>query len=134
MSRRARISLAALLLSFGLVAQARAFPPFPPYQCPWHEAPECPRRSYCCLHYLIPALYTYRAYHSPPHYVFCFPPESALIGYRVDSYACRATTSAEQAAKYANFGRRFDDPADVTRRPTVVRPPARKATGKSSEG
>jgi hypothetical protein len=99
--------LAAALATLAMGATANAFPPFPPFQCPWHQDKNCPRPSYCCLHYWTPSLYTCRAYHTPPTYVYGCPTDPAFSGFRINKYPCRTTSPAEQASEYANL-RRFD--------------------------
>jgi hypothetical protein len=104
MPRKLRFAALAVFAGWMTVPHAEAAPPFPPYQCPWSEAPDCPRPSYCCLHYIIPSYYKCRAYHTPPRYV-CGCPVEGLIGYRVDTYPCRISCPSEQAANYQQVGR-----------------------------
>jgi hypothetical protein len=104
MNRKTRTWLAAVAMTLALAAPACAFPPFPPFQYPWHEAPDCPKSSYCCLHYLTPSLYKCWAYHTSPRYVYgCYPPD-APMDFRILRYPCRATSPTEQAAKYIEVG------------------------------
>jgi hypothetical protein len=107
MARKHHVTLAAALAILGMAASANAQPPFPPYQCPWLQDKDCPRSSYCCLHYWAPSYYSFWAYHTPPRYVYGCPTDPAFSGFRIDKYPCRATSSAEQASHYANM-RRFD--------------------------
>jgi hypothetical protein len=101
MTHKARFWILTLVLTLWLVPRASAFPPFPPFQCPWHEARDCPRSSYCCLHYVLPSIYTFRAYHRPPTYATYLPDG----GYRIDKYCCRISDPTEQALKYIEVGR-----------------------------
>ncbi len=128
MTGRVRVGLAATMLALALVPAARAFPPFPPFQWPWHEPRDCPKPSYCCLHYLTPSLYTYRAYHSPPCYTCYGPPTPPLVSFRVDRYACRVTSPAEQASRYIETGRR-DGTSDSGTDSTAEKAPAGGAPG-----
>lgn len=116
MTGKPRIWLAVLVLTLGLVPAAGAFPPFPPYQCPWHEAKECPCTHYSCCHYFVPALYRWRAYHTPPRYMYGFPDEmdTTFVGYRVDRYPCMSASSAAQSAIYTDTDRREGAPENGT--------------------
>ncbi len=106
MACKARIWLAALVLTLGLVPAAGAFPPFPPFQCPWHEAKECPCTSYSCCHYFVPSYYACRAYHTPPRYIYGCPVDQTFTGYRIDKYPCMSADSRAQTAIYTESGSR----------------------------
>ena len=105
MSRKAAGLVAVVGLTLGLTTRAVAFP-FPPFQCPWHEAPDCPKGSYCCLHYLLPSIYRYRACHTEPRYVYGCPVDPTYTGFRLDTYPCRITSPDEQAANYLQYRNR----------------------------
>jgi hypothetical protein len=122
MTCRTRIWLAALVLFLGMAGQASAFPPFPPFQWPWCEPRDCPRSSYCCLHYLTPSIYTFRAYHTTPRYVYGCPSDPNFVGYRIDSYHCRASEPIEQAYKYMEVGRDKAPVAEGASPPEVDKP------------
>jgi hypothetical protein len=106
MAGKARLQVAALLLTLVVASHTSAFSPLPPFQCPWFEDKDCPRPSYCCLHYVTPSLYSCRAYHTPPRYVYGCPADMTFVSYRIDKYPCRTTSPAEQASKYIETGRR----------------------------
>ncbi len=99
------------VITFAAMVAACAAPPasafpFPPFQWPWHQAPDCPRSSYSCLHYALPAIYTCRAHHTPPHYVCGCPVPVEFTLYRIDRYPCRATSPELQAAHYLEYRER----------------------------
>lgn len=80
---------------------------------------KCPKPSYCCLHYWLPSVYTFRAYHKPLCYTMPpVDPEDAAV--QIVRYPCPLTSPAEQAAFYL-YGR---PPA-----PTV---PEKAAAGKTA--
>jgi hypothetical protein len=108
-----RTWLATLFLVLGFVSPAAALP-LPPFQCPWCEDSCCPRPSYCCLHYLVPSIYTCRAYHTPPRYVYGCAPPPGVVGFRVTKYPCFATSPEEQADKYIEVGRGKSQQESVT--------------------
>jgi hypothetical protein len=125
MTRKTRTWLAAAVITLGLAVPANAFPPFPPFQCPWHEAKECPCSSYSCLHYLIPAYYECRAYHTPMRYMYAWYPGDMLLGYALYQYPCRTTSPQSEADKYIEVGRAKKETADASA--TLPPPPQQKA-------
>jgi hypothetical protein len=118
MTAKSRLQIAALMLTLGLASQARAFSPLPPFQCPWFEDKDCPKGSYCCLHYVTPSLFSCRAYHTPPRYVYGCPVDLTFVGYRIDKYPCLITSPAEQASKYIETGRRKGSVPETLPAPT----------------
>jgi hypothetical protein len=110
MNRTAGKWLAALVVVVGLAAPASAEFPFPPFQCPWHEGPDCPKGDYCCLHYWTPAYYRLRAYHTPPRYVYGCPTDPEYSGVRITAYPCRAVSPEEKALEYIEVGRQKATP------------------------
>jgi hypothetical protein len=102
--------LAAIALVVGLASSASAAFPFPPYQCPWHEAEDCPKSKYCCLHYWTPKIYRLKAFHTTPRYVYGCPTDPELSGVRITAYPCRAVSPEERAIEYLEVGRQKNEP------------------------
>jgi hypothetical protein len=126
MNHRAGLWLRALLLTVGLAAPSRAEFPFPPFQCPWHEAPDCPKGQYCCLHYWAPTYYRVRAFHTPPRYVYGCPTDPELSGVVITSYPCRIATPEDRANEYIAVGRPKWNPEAGPETATKDKAPAAK--------
>lgn len=96
MTGRTRGGLAALALTLGLAAPARAGSIFH-----HDDGPDCPRPSYSCLHYLTPSYYLYRAHHTDhPEYLYAQVPCPGMASYESFAVPC-PTADPAALAKYA---------------------------------
>jgi hypothetical protein len=129
MTSNTRTWLAAVVLTVGFVSQANAAFPFPPFQCPWFESRDCPRSSYCCLHYIVPSLYTCRAYHTPPRLIYGCQTDVSHDAFSVYRYPCRASDPSEQATKYIEVGREPGGAAQTTPAPASEAPASEAPAG-----
>jgi hypothetical protein len=113
-----RATLASLLfVGLALPQTAMAGPYLGDWGWLWHPAGDCPRGSYCCLHYTNPGIYTVRSclfrsnlddYPPGPS-----PSPPSTITYQ--HYPCRSAPAAPTAP--------YSDPAGYFGRSPAVPPP-----------
>jgi hypothetical protein len=62
------------------------------------DGADCPPPSYSCLHYVAPALYRCRAFHTPPQHLHAHVLYPEFVRDRVVRYPCPAVDPAVHAA------------------------------------
>ena len=87
--KRGRWAVWVFLLALAVPGAAQAGPYFGEWGWCWKDCKDCPKGSYCCLHYWVPAVYWLRA-HLKPVNLDGYPPGLPVPADAVwEPYGCR---------------------------------------------